>query len=83
MAAYWLENSRPLAAFFGKTKLRNIASADIAAYQNARTDAGRRGRKRLRVGRWLESRVRHHLARLGISHAKCRFANRRPDPDLR
>ena len=41
MAAYWLENARPLAAFFKDTKLRHIAPAQLAAYQNARTDAGR------------------------------------------
>src|SRR3954468_13176486 len=41
MAAYWLENSKPLGAFFGKTKLRHITSAHISDYQNARTDAGR------------------------------------------
>ena len=41
MARYWLENVRPLADFFKDTKLRNIAPAQIAAYQNARTDAGR------------------------------------------
>ena len=41
MAAYWLENARPLAAFFKDTKLRHITPAQLAAYQNARTDAGR------------------------------------------
>src|SRR3954470_13512867 len=40
MAAYWLENSKQLGAFFGKTKLRHITSAHISDYQNARTDAG-------------------------------------------
>ena len=41
MVAYWLENARPLAAFFKDTKLRHIAPAQLAAYQNARTEAGR------------------------------------------
>src|SRR3989442_15368576 len=41
MIAYWLENARPLAAFFKDAKLRQITTAQIAAYQNARTDAGR------------------------------------------
>ena len=41
MVAYWLENARPLAAFFKDTKLRHIAPAHVAPYQNARTDAGR------------------------------------------
>jgi len=41
MRAYWLENAKPLGAFFGKTKLRHITSAHISDYQNARTDAGR------------------------------------------
>lgn len=41
MAAYWRENARPLAESFGETKLRHITPAQIAAYQNARTDAGR------------------------------------------
>jgi integrase len=41
MAAYWLENLNPLAEFFRDTKLRQITPAQIAAYQNARTDAGR------------------------------------------
>ena len=41
MAAYWLENIRPLAEFFKDTKLRQLTSASVAAYQNARTDAGR------------------------------------------
>ena len=41
MAAYWLENARPSQAFFKDTKLRHIAPAQLAAYQNARTDAGR------------------------------------------
>jgi hypothetical protein len=30
MAAYWLENSKPLGAFFGKIKLRHITSAHIS-----------------------------------------------------
>jgi integrase len=41
MVAYWLENARPLSAFFKDTKLRHITPAHLAAYQNARTDAGR------------------------------------------
>ncbi len=41
MASYWAENARPLGAYFGTTPLRRITSAQIAGYQNARTDAGR------------------------------------------
>jgi integrase len=41
MAAYWLENAKPLAAFFKDTKLRQITPPQLAAYQNARTDGGR------------------------------------------
>ena len=41
MVAYWLENLRPLSQFFKDAKLRQIAPAQIADYQNARTDAGR------------------------------------------
>jgi integrase len=41
MAAYWLENAKPLSAFFKDTKLRHITTAQLAAYQNARTDEGR------------------------------------------
>src|SRR5262245_9270061 len=41
MAAYWRENGRILAEFFKDTKLRNISPAQLATYQNARTDAGR------------------------------------------
>ena len=41
MVGYWKENAKPLAAFFGEKKLRAITSSDVAAYQNARTDAGR------------------------------------------
>ena len=41
MVAYWLENAKPLAAFFKETKLRQIAPTQLAEYQNARTDAGR------------------------------------------
>jgi hypothetical protein len=41
MVAYWLENLRPLSEFFKDAKLRQIAPAQIADYQNARTDAGR------------------------------------------
>ena len=40
-AAYWLENSRPLAAFFKNLKLRSLTPAHLAAYQNQRRDAGR------------------------------------------
>src|SRR5262245_37373459 len=41
MVDYWTENARPLAAFFGSTKLRGITPEDVAAYQNARIDTGR------------------------------------------
>jgi integrase len=41
MAAYWLENAKPLAAVFKETKLRQITPTQLAAYQNARTDQGR------------------------------------------
>ena len=41
MGAYWLENAKPLAAFFKDAKLRQISPSQLAAYQNARTDAGR------------------------------------------
>ena len=41
MVAYWKENAKPLAQFFGATKLRNVRPDQIAAYQNARLDAGR------------------------------------------
>ncbi len=41
MVAYWLENAKPLTEFFKDAKLRSITPAQIAAYQNARTDAGR------------------------------------------
>src|SRR6266850_2598036 len=41
MVAYWLENARPLAAFFKDLKLRHITPAHLAAYQTARADAGR------------------------------------------
>ena len=41
MIAYWKENARPLSAFFGQLPLRRIDSGQIAAYQNARVDAGR------------------------------------------
>jgi hypothetical protein len=40
MVAYWLENARPLSDFFKQTKLQ-ITPAQLAAYQNARTEAGR------------------------------------------
>lgn len=40
MAAYWLENAKPLGAFFGEAKLRQITYGQLADYQNARTDAG-------------------------------------------
>ena len=35
MVAYWKENARPLAAFFGTTRLRNLTPGHLAAYQNA------------------------------------------------
>jgi hypothetical protein len=41
MVAYWTENAKPLGEFFGATTLRNITPEQIAAYQNARIDAGR------------------------------------------
>ena len=41
MAAYWLENARPLGAFFKELTLREIRPPLLAAYQNARTEAGR------------------------------------------
>jgi integrase len=41
MVSYWLENARPLAAFFKDTKLRQVTPAQLANYQNARTAAGR------------------------------------------
>jgi hypothetical protein len=41
MAAYWLENANPLAAFFKQTQLRHSTPTQLAAYQNARTDEGR------------------------------------------
>ena len=41
MVAYWRENAKPLAAFLGKTKLRSLTPGHLAAYQNARIDAGR------------------------------------------
>src|SRR3989442_1665680 len=41
MAAYWLENAKPLATFFKGIKLRQITPTQLAAYQNARTDEGR------------------------------------------
>jgi integrase len=41
MRAYWLENARPLKEFFKNTQLRQITPAQTAAYQNARTEAGR------------------------------------------
>ena len=41
MVAYWKENARPLATFFGKAKLRSLTPGHLAAYQNARIDAGR------------------------------------------
>jgi integrase len=41
MVAYWTENARPLATFFDTTLLRNITPEQVAAYQNARIDAGR------------------------------------------
>jgi integrase len=41
MVAYWTENARPLGEFFGTSALRHITPEQIAAYQNARIDAGR------------------------------------------
>ena len=41
MLAYWNENARRLADFYGARKLKDLTSADIAAYQNFRSDAGR------------------------------------------
>jgi integrase len=41
MVAYWLENRRPLAEFFRDARLRQITPAQIASYQNVRTDVGR------------------------------------------
>ena len=41
MVAYWDEQSRPLAVFFKKLKLKTISPAHIASYQNARIEAGR------------------------------------------
>ena len=41
MVAYWKENARPLAAFFGTTRLRNLTPGHLAAYQNARVDTDR------------------------------------------
>src|SRR5262249_45420953 len=41
MVAYWRENAVPLKEFFKDTKLRQITAAQLAAYQNARTEAGR------------------------------------------
>jgi integrase len=41
MVTYWLENARPLRAFFKELTLREIRPPLLAAYQNARTEAGR------------------------------------------
>ena len=41
MVAYWKENAKPLARFFGKAKLKNLTPGHLAAYQNARTEEGR------------------------------------------
>jgi integrase len=41
MVAYWNEEARPLAGYFKKLKLKNVTPAHIAAYQNARLEAGR------------------------------------------
>jgi integrase len=41
MVAWWKENGRPLAAFFGDKPLRKISPADLTAYQNERRDLGR------------------------------------------
>ena len=39
--AYWRENAKPLAAFFGRTKLRKITAIQITEYQKSRIDEGR------------------------------------------
>lgn len=41
MVAWWNENARPMAAFFGDRPLRKITPADLMAYQSARRDQGR------------------------------------------
>ena len=41
MVAYWMENARPLSAFFKQTRLRDIDAGMIASYQNFRSDQGR------------------------------------------
>lgn len=41
MVAYWKENAKPLAAFFGIRPLRSLDLQDIHAYRKARLDAGR------------------------------------------
>src|SRR5437870_13794172 len=41
MTEYWLENMKPINEFFNDAKLRQITPAQVADYQNARTDAGR------------------------------------------
>ncbi len=41
MVSYWTEQSRPLAAFFKKQKLKTFAPAHLAAYQNARLEQKR------------------------------------------
>jgi hypothetical protein len=41
MTAYWLENSKPLGAFFGKTKLPHHQRPHLRLPERARPDAGR------------------------------------------
>jgi integrase len=41
MVAWWKEIGRPLGQFFRDKRLRKIAPADLAAYQNHRRDQGR------------------------------------------
>lgn len=41
MAAYWLENAKPLGEFFKSIPLRRIIVGQLTEYQNARTDGGR------------------------------------------
>ena len=41
MVGYWNEQSRPLAKFFNKQKLKSFAPAHLSAYQNARILEGR------------------------------------------
>jgi integrase len=41
MVSYWNEQSRPLAKFFNKQKLKSFAPGHLSAYQNARVLKGR------------------------------------------